>query len=65
MRIGAIEIDGEVLPGIPSGVVLDGEYKGLRIVTKAGSFGKEDALVEAVLFLKRRSRCESNLKHSK
>jgi len=56
MRINTIEIDDEVLPGVPSGVVVKGEYEGLRIVTKAGSFGEEDALVESVRFLKRRSR---------
>ncbi len=62
MKIGKIEIDDEVLPGIPSGVVLGGEYEGLRIVTKAGSFGEEGALVESVRFLKRKSRSKSRPK---
>ena len=54
MGIEAIEIDEEVRPGIPTGIVLGGENEGLRIVTKAGSFGEEDALVESVRFLKQR-----------
>jgi uncharacterized protein YgbK (DUF1537 family) len=56
MGVDMIEIDDEVSTGVPSGIVVGGEYGGLRIVTKAGSFGDEDALVESVRFLKRRSR---------
>lgn len=58
MKICAIAIDDEVLPGIPGGVVVGEGYERLRIVTKAGSFGEENALIEAVRFLKRRSQSE-------
>jgi len=59
MKIDRIAIDDEVLPGIPSGVVVGEGFEGLRIVTKAGSFGEETALIEAVRFLKRRSQSEN------
>ncbi|UCD72616.1 MAG: four-carbon acid sugar kinase family protein [Candidatus Bathyarchaeota archaeon] len=51
-----VKIDNEVSPGIPSGVIIGGEQEGLRIVTKAGSFGEETALVDSVLFLKRKAQ---------
>ncbi len=55
IKAEAIKIDDEVLPGIPSGVIIGGEQEGLRIVTKAGSFGEKTALVDSVLFLKRKA----------
>jgi uncharacterized protein YgbK (DUF1537 family) len=55
IKAEVIEIDDEVSPGIPSGVIVGGEQEGLRIVTKAGSFGEETALVDSVLFLKRKT----------
>ncbi len=56
IKAEAIDIDDEVSPGIPSGVIVGGKQEGLRIVTKAGSFGEETALVDSVLFLKRKSQ---------
>ena len=46
-----IKIEREVLPGIPLGRVLGGAADGLAVVTKAGGFGKEDALVRIAEFL--------------
>jgi uncharacterized protein YgbK (DUF1537 family) len=49
---GAMEIEDEAGPGLACARMLDGERRGLRIVSKAGGFGDEDALVRAVSFLK-------------
>ena len=46
----------EVAPGIPLGVLKGGPFDGLRVITKAGAFGTEDALCKAVDFLKRGKR---------
>lgn len=43
-----IKIEDEVLPGIPLGRILGGRFDGLLIVTKAGGFGHEDALIEVI-----------------
>jgi uncharacterized protein YgbK (DUF1537 family) len=40
-----IELEGELLAGIVRGTLRGGPWNGLTIVTKAGAFGKEDALV--------------------
>lgn len=39
-----IEIEGELLEGIVRGHLLGGNWDGLTVITKAGAFGKEDAL---------------------
>jgi uncharacterized protein YgbK (DUF1537 family) len=44
----AIELRDEVVPGMPLGKLIDGAADGLPIVTKAGGFGDEDALLQAV-----------------
>ena len=43
----------EVAPGIPIGLLKGGLCDGLRVVTKAGAFGAEDALCKSVDSLKR------------
>ena len=48
---GALDILGEVEPGVPFGLMRGGAWDGLPIVTKAGSFGSEMTLVNAVDFL--------------
>ena len=52
-RLGAagIDLNSEVLPGIPYGTLTVGATQGLRVVTKAGGFGPRNALVEAVRYL--------------
>jgi len=49
-RLGAtaIWLRGEVRPAIPWGTLTGGALPGMPIVTKAGSFGDDDALVSAV-----------------
>jgi D-threonate/D-erythronate kinase len=47
-----IELEGELLDGIVRGNLRGGPWDGLTIVTKAGAFGKEDALVRIVERLK-------------
>jgi D-threonate/D-erythronate kinase len=43
-----IELEEELLAGIVRGTLRGGPWSGLTIVTKAGAFGKEDALVRIV-----------------
>jgi hypothetical protein len=43
-----IEIEGELLEGIVRGHLIGGKWDGLTVVTKAGAFGKEDALEKIV-----------------
>jgi len=47
-----ISVLREVAPGIPVGVLKGGQSSGLKVVTKAGAFGAEDALCKAVDCLK-------------
>ncbi len=51
LRIEGIEIDGEILEGIVIGHLIGGKWDGLKVVTKAGAFGKEDALEKIVRML--------------
>ncbi len=46
-----IEIEGEVLEGIVRGHLLGGSWDGLTVITKAGAFGKEDALEKIIRIL--------------
>jgi uncharacterized protein YgbK (DUF1537 family) len=48
----ALLIEEEVLPGIPCSTLADGPFKGLRMVTKAGGFGEEDALWRIIQYLR-------------
>ncbi len=47
----ALRLRGEVERGVPWGHLLDGEWEGLPVVTKAGGFGNEHTLLSAVEFL--------------
>jgi uncharacterized protein YgbK (DUF1537 family) len=51
LGISQVRLIDEVLPGIPYSQVVDGEFDGLNIVTKAGAFGNEKALVGCIDFL--------------
>ena len=51
LGISQVRLMDEILPGIPYGQVLDGEFAGLAVITKAGAFGGESALVDCVNFL--------------
>jgi uncharacterized protein YgbK (DUF1537 family) len=48
MDYDGIELKEELLKGIVRGNLRGGPWDGLTIVTKAGAFGKEDALVRIV-----------------
>lgn len=43
-----IEIEGELLEGIVRGHLIDGNWNGLSIITKAGAFGRDDALEKII-----------------
>ncbi|MEM2926145.1 MAG: four-carbon acid sugar kinase family protein [Candidatus Bathyarchaeia archaeon] len=43
----ALILDGEVETGIPIGKVLGGRYEGLKVIVKAGGFGRSESLMEA------------------
>jgi uncharacterized protein YgbK (DUF1537 family) len=47
----AIWLRGETQPGIPWGIMLGGIRPGLPVVTKAGGFGTDHALAEAIMRL--------------
>lgn len=49
---GAVDILGEVSPGIPLGAVVGGSCPGRLLVTKAGGFGPPDALERSVAILR-------------
>ncbi len=51
-----IEIEGELLEGIVKGHLLGGKWDGLTVITKAGAFGKENALEKIVKILEIGSR---------
>jgi uncharacterized protein YgbK (DUF1537 family) len=52
LSANGITVVQEVAPGIPIGRLKGGPCDGLRVVTKAGAFGAEDALCNAVDCLK-------------
>jgi uncharacterized protein YgbK (DUF1537 family) len=41
-----IEIEDEILEGIVMSRLIGGGWNGLTVITKAGAFGREDALVK-------------------
>ena len=43
-----VAIEGEVLPGIPMGRIMGGEWDGMKIITKAGGFGDRYTLVRII-----------------
>lgn len=57
LRLGATALKalGEVQPGVAAGELMGGPLHGLRVVTKAGGFGDERAIIDAVAFLRGRS----------
>jgi uncharacterized protein YgbK (DUF1537 family) len=51
-----IEIEGELLEGIVKGHLLGGNWDGLTVITKAGAFGRKNALEKIVKILEAGSR---------
>ena len=53
LQVSAIQVHGEIEPGVPAGEVIGGQYRGMRVVTKAGGFGTEEAMVKSIKYLER------------
>lgn len=52
LGVTGILIKEEVTSGIPAGILLGGDYEGIRIITKAGAFGSEEDIFKAIKYLK-------------
>lgn len=44
----ALQALGEVQPGVPAGVLVGGPHDGMKVVTKAGGFGSDRAIMESI-----------------
>ena len=53
LSVNAISAHGEVEPGIPAGELIGGQYEGMRVVTKAGGFGTDAAIIKAIAYLEK------------
>ena len=53
LSVVAISVLGEVEPGVPAGELVGGPGEGMRVVTKAGGFGTEEALVKSIAYLEK------------
>jgi uncharacterized protein YgbK (DUF1537 family) len=62
MGMTALQVVGEVEPGIPAAVGVGGQGDNLRLVSKAGGFGSELAMVHSIDYIQ--GRQESSASHS-
>jgi uncharacterized protein YgbK (DUF1537 family) len=53
LDVGMIQVQGEVEPGVPAGYFIDSYGRHIRVVTKAGGFGGESAIIKAISYLER------------
>ena len=53
LSTSAILLHGEVEPGVPAGELVGGQCQGMRVVTKAGGFGTETAIIKSILYLEK------------
>ena len=53
MEALGVKVTKEIMPGIPRGIVIGGKFDGFRVITKAGAFGDEFALLNCLKQLKR------------
>jgi uncharacterized protein YgbK (DUF1537 family) len=53
LSVSAISLRGEVELSIPAGELIGGQFGGMRVVTKAGGFGTEAAIVKCLLYLEK------------
>lgn len=44
LGVQSVEVEGEILPGIPISVLRGGDWEGVRLVSKSGAFGAPDLL---------------------
>ena len=52
LNISGTIIHDEILPGVPYGQLDDDRYEDITIVTKAGGFGNEDAILKVIDYLR-------------
>jgi uncharacterized protein YgbK (DUF1537 family) len=48
--VSRIELCGEIVPGVPRGIIRGGAFDGVSVVTKSGGFGRRDTLVQVADF---------------
>lgn len=53
LKVAAIELTGEVEPGIPAGRINGGLTDNVRVVTKAGGFGTDAAIIKSLFYLEK------------
>ena len=53
LNISGTVIQDEILSGVPYGYFIEEQYKNIIVVSKAGAFGDEDAIVQVLSFLKK------------
>ncbi len=53
LNISGTIIQDEIIPGVPYGYFAGEEFKDIKIVTKAGGFGNEDAILQVLNFMKK------------
>jgi uncharacterized protein YgbK (DUF1537 family) len=52
LKVNSVVINGEIMHGIPYGQFNKKKYRDLIVVTKAGGFGGEDAIIQILKFLR-------------
>ena len=53
VQTSGIDLNDEVLPLAAFGSFMDGPFKGVQIITKGGSQGKNNAISQCISYLKR------------
>jgi uncharacterized protein YgbK (DUF1537 family) len=53
--VQSIELCGEIVPGVPRGILHGGEFDGIPVATKSGGFGCSDALIQVADFFHART----------
>ncbi len=53
LDVSGTVIEDEILPGIPYGYFIHDKFGNIPIVTKAGGFGEEDAIVKIINYLRK------------
>ncbi len=56
LKAEGVIIKNEIIEGVPYGYFLDEKYKDIIIVSKAGAFGTEDAILKSLEFIKKESK---------
>jgi uncharacterized protein YgbK (DUF1537 family) len=51
LNASGVQLCGELLPGIPLGILVGGVQPELPIISKAGGFGNKDTLLKLIQFL--------------